>query len=52
MTNFQPREVVNRCSETQLQVAENLNKLTQQEKGQYNVNVISHHLEKSFFFSQ
>ena len=28
MTNFQPLEVVDRGSETQSQVAENLNKLT------------------------
>ena len=32
MRNFQPLEVVGRGSETQLQVAENLNKLTQQYK--------------------
>ena len=31
--NFQPLEVVGRGSETQLQVAENLNKLIQQDKG-------------------
>ena len=28
MSNFQPLEVVGRCSETQLQAGENLNKLT------------------------
>ena len=33
MSNFQPLEVVGRGSETQLQVAENLYKLTQQDKG-------------------
>ena len=33
MTNFHPLEVVGRGSETQLQVGENLNKLTQQAKG-------------------
>ena len=33
MSNFQPLEVVGSGSETQLQVAENLNKLTWQEKG-------------------
>ena len=33
MSNFQPLEVVGRGSETQLQVAENLNKLTEQDKG-------------------
>ena len=32
MTNFHPLKVVGRGSETQLQVGENLNKLTQQEK--------------------
>ena len=31
-SNFQPLEVVGRCSETQLQVGENLNKLTWQDK--------------------
>ena len=31
MSNFQPLEVVDRGSETQLQVADNLNKLTQQD---------------------
>ena len=31
--NFHPFEVVDRGSETQFQVAENLNKLTQQDKG-------------------
>ena len=41
MCNFQPLEVVGRGSETQLQVAAKLNKLTQQDKvtsmlGQYN----------------
>ena len=35
MSNFQPLEVVDRGSETQLQVGENLNKLTQREKGKY-----------------
>ena len=35
MSNFQPLEVVGRGSETQLQVSENLNKLTQQDKGSY-----------------
>ena len=34
MSNFQPLEVVGRGSETKLQVVENLNKLTQQDKGQ------------------
>ena len=34
MSNFQPLEVVGRGSETKLQVAENLNKLTQQDEGQ------------------
>ena len=33
MSNFQPLEVVDRGSETQPQVVENLNKLTQQDKG-------------------
>ena len=33
MSNFQQLEVVGRGSETQLQVAENLNKLTLQDKG-------------------
>ena len=33
MHNFQTLEVVGRGSETQLQAAENLNKLTQQDKG-------------------
>ena len=33
MSNFQPLEIVGRGSETQLQVGENLNKLTQQKKG-------------------
>ena len=32
MSNFQPLEVVDHGSETQPQVAENLNKLTQQNK--------------------
>ena len=32
MHNFQPLEVVGRGSETQLQVGENLNKFTQQDK--------------------
>ena len=32
MSNFQPLEVVDRGSETQLQVVENLNKLTRQDK--------------------
>ena len=32
MSNFEPLEVLGRDSETQLQVAENLNKLTQQYK--------------------
>ena len=32
MCNFQPLEAVGRGSETQLQVAKNLNKLTQQDK--------------------
>ena len=33
MSNFQPLEVVDRGSETQPQVVENLNKLTLQDKG-------------------
>ena len=33
MSNFQPLEVVGRGSETRLQVAEHLNKLTYQDKG-------------------
>ena len=33
MSNFQPLEVVNRGSETQPQVVENLNKLTEQDEG-------------------
>ena len=33
MSNFHPLEVVDRGSETQLQVGEKLNKLTQQDKG-------------------
>ena len=33
MRNFRPLEVVGCGSKTQLQVAENLNKLTQQDKG-------------------
>ena len=33
MSNFQPLEVVDRGSETQPQVGENLNKLTWQDKG-------------------
>ena len=33
MSNFHPLEVVGRGSETQLQVGENLNKLTYQDKG-------------------
>ena len=33
MSNFQPLDVVGRCSKTQLQVGENLNKLSQQDKG-------------------
>ena len=33
MSNFQPLEVVGRGSETQLQVGENLNNLTQRGKG-------------------
>ena len=32
MSNFYPFEIVNRGSETQLRVGENLNKLTLQEK--------------------
>ena len=35
MSNFQPLEVVSRGSETQLQVAGNLNKLAWQDKGLY-----------------
>ena len=35
MSNFQPLEVVGRGSETQPQVAENLNKFTQQDKGYF-----------------
>ena len=35
MTNFQPLEVVRRGGETQLQGAENLNKLTYQGEGYY-----------------
>ena len=33
MSHFQPLEVVGRCSETQLQVGEKLNKLTWQDRG-------------------
>ena len=33
MSNFRPREVVGRGSETQLRVGENLNKITSREKG-------------------
>ena len=33
MANFHPLEVVDRHSETQLQVGENLSKLIQQDKG-------------------
>ena len=33
MNNFQPLEFVGRVSETQLQVSENLNKLTLQDEG-------------------
>ena len=33
MSDFQPLEVVGRGSQPQLQVAENLNKLTKQDKG-------------------
>ena len=33
MSNFQPLEVVDRGSKTQPRVAENLNKLPQQDKG-------------------
>ena len=33
MSNFHPREVVDRGSETHLQVSENLNDLIQQNKG-------------------
>ena len=32
MSNFQPLEVVDRGSDTQLQVVENLNNFTQQDK--------------------
>ena len=32
MSNFHPLEVVGRGSETQLQVGENLNKMTEREK--------------------
>ena len=35
MCNFHPPEVVVRGSETQLHVGENLNTLTQQDKGYY-----------------
>ena len=35
MSNFQPLEVVGRGSETQLQVGENLNKITLYELGKY-----------------
>ena len=34
MSNFQPLEVVGRGSEPQFQVGENLNKFTQQDKGE------------------
>ena len=37
MSDFQPLEVVDRGSETQPQVVENLNKLTQQDKSSYMV---------------
>ena len=37
MSNFQPLEVVDRGSETQLQVVENLKKFTPQNKGSYPV---------------
>ena len=40
MSNFQPLEVVGRGSETQLQVAENLNKLTQQNQSQVIFHVV------------
>ena len=33
MSNFQPLEVVDRVSETQLQVVENFKTITQQDKG-------------------
>ena len=33
MSNFHPLEVVGRGSETQIQVGENFNKLTQHDKG-------------------
>ena len=33
MSNFQPLDIVNRGSETQYQVVENLNKITSQDKG-------------------
>ena len=33
MSDFQPLEVVDRGSETQFQMAENLNKITQRAKG-------------------
>ena len=35
MSDLQPREVVNRGSKTKLQVVEDLNQFTQQEKGYY-----------------
>ena len=41
MSNFQPLEVVDRGSETQLQVVENLNKLTQQYKSSNGYNALS-----------
>ena len=37
MSNFQPLEVVGRGSETQLQVGENLSKLTWQDNGKRDV---------------
>ena len=37
MCNFQPLEVVDRGSETQLQVVDNLNEFTPQDKGRYPV---------------
>ena len=40
MSNFHPPEVVCRGSETQLQVSENLNKVTWREKGE----VVMHNL--------
>ena len=45
MSNFQPLEVVGRGSETQLQAAEHLNKITLRDKGQcmYSHNVLSLH---------